>query len=195
MHSAAVPPPVVIIPGLGNSGPQHWQRLWQDELGPAASVVEQADWNRPDFADWLARLDDTIAASPNPPVLVAHSLSCALVAHWAAHHGTGYGRAIAGAMLVAPADVDSDAHTPPETRAFRPMPLQTLPFPSIVIASNDDPYITRGRATVFAKAWGSRFVDIGAAGHINTASGFGAWPFGRLLLDDLRGVDMPLQSN
>ncbi|WP_303976159.1 alpha/beta hydrolase [Dongia mobilis] len=173
--------PVLIVPGLGNSGPQHWQRLWQAELGPRARAVEQADWDRPDFADWIARLDAAIATSPEPPVLVAHSLSCALVAHWSVQQN----HAIAGAMLVAPADVDSDAHTPPETRAFRPMPMATLPFHSIVIASSDDPYVDRNRAAAFATAWGSRFVDIGAAGHINTGSGFGAWPLGRLLLDEL----------
>jgi predicted alpha/beta hydrolase family esterase len=173
--------PVLIVPGLGNSGPQHWQRLWQAELGPRARAVEQADWDRPDFADWIARLDAAIATSPEPPVLVAHSLSCALVAHWSVQQN----HAIAGAMLVAPADVDSDAHTPPEMRAFRPMPMATLPFHSIVIASSDDPYVDRNRAAAFATAWGSRFVDIGAAGHINTGSGFGAWPLGRLLLDEL----------
>ena len=156
-------------------------RLWQAELGPRARAVEQADWDRPDFADWIARLDAAIATSPEPPVLVAHSLSCALVAHWSVQQN----HAIAGAMLVAPADVDSDAHTPPETRAFRPMPMATLPFHSIVIASSDDPYVDRNRAAAFATAWGSRFVDIGAAGHINTGSGFGAWPLGRLLLDEL----------
>jgi len=184
-------PPVVIIPGLGNSGPQHWQRLWQAELGSQARVVEQADWDRPDFADWFARLDAVIAACPEPPVLVAHSLSCSLVAHWAVHQS----HAVAGSMLVAPADVDSDAHTPPETRAFRPMPMVALPFPSIVIASSDDLFVARARAQAFAKAWGSRFVDIGAAGHINTASGFGAWPFGRLLLDDVLGVASPARSD
>lgn len=179
--------PIILIPGLGNSGPQHWQRLWQTELGADARAVEQADWDRPDFADWLRRLDAAIAARPQPPVLVAHSLSCALVAHWAERHR----RDIAGALLVAPADVDSDLHTPPETRAFRPMPMARLPFPSIVIASSDDPYVTTSRAAAFARAWGSRLVEIGAAGHINTAAGFGAWPLGRLLLDELRGATVP----
>lgn len=174
--------PVVIVPGLGNSGPQHWQRLWQAELGEQARAVEQADWDRPDFADWLARLDAAIASCPAAPVLVAHSLCCSLVAHWAQR----YQRPIAGALLVAPADVDSDTHTPPETRAFRPMPLAPLPFPSVVVASSDDPYVARERAAIFAAHWGSRLVNIGAAGHINTAAGFGPWPLGRLLLEELR---------
>ena len=176
--------PVILIPGLGNSGPQHWQRLWQAELGPVASAVEQADWDQPDFADWLARLDATIAIAKTTPILVAHSLSCALVAHWASTHR----RDIAGALLVAPADVDSDIHTPSEAHVFRPMPLKVLPFDSIVIASSDDPFVARDRAAAFAQSWGSRFVDIGAAGHINPTSGFGAWPLGRLLLDELRAT-------
>ena len=174
--------PVVIVPGLGNSGPQHWQRLWEKELGDHAQAVEQADWDRPDFADWLARLDGVIASMKQAPVLAAHSLSCALVAHWAQR----YRRPIAGALLVAPADVDSDTHTPPETRDFRPMPLAPLPFPSIVVSSSDDPFVAPDRAADFARRWGSRFVDIGPAGHINTAAGFGEWPLGRQLLDELR---------
>ncbi|WP_374654344.1 RBBP9/YdeN family alpha/beta hydrolase [Dongia sp.] len=174
--------PVLLVPGLGNSGPLHWQRLWQAELGNAARAVEQADWDRPDFADWVERLEHAVASMPQAPVLAAHSLSCALVVHWAARHP----RSIAGALLVAPADVDSDAHTPPETRAFRPMPAAPLAFPSIVVASSDDPYVTHERAAVMAEHWGSRFVNIGAAGHINSAAGFGEWPLGRLLLDELR---------
>src|SRR3546814_3489330 len=96
----------------------------------------------PDFPDWLARLDAAIAACPAPPILVAHSLSCALVDHWVARHD----RALKGALLVAPADVDSDAHTPPETRGFRPMPLVTFSCPAIVVASSDDPYVDLPRS-------------------------------------------------
>lgn len=178
--------PIVIVPGLGNSGPQHWQRLWQADLPDRTIAVEQADWDRPDFGDWLLRLDAVIASCATAPVIVAHSLSCALVAHWANGNWAGaHDRPVAGALLVAPADVDSDAHTPPETRDFRPMPMLTLPFPSVVVASSDDPFVTRDRAAAFAIAWGSRFVNIGAAGHINSAAGFGHWPLGRLLLDEL----------
>lgn len=174
--------PVIIIPGLGNSGPAHWQRLWQVRLGPVARAVEQADWDRPDRAGWIAALDAAIATADNPPVLAAHSLSCALVAHWAGLHR----RDIAGALLVAPADTDSDSHTPPEAHVFRPMPQRRLFFPSIVVASRDDPYVALGRAEAFARAWGSEFVDIGPAGHINSETGFGPWPLGEVLLERLR---------
>ena len=175
--------PILIIPGLGGSGPEHWQSLWQRRL-PDATRVEQADWDRPDRAGWIAALDAAIAAAKAPPVLVAHSLSCALVAHWAEAHR----RRVHGALLVGPADVDSDAHTPPEAHVFRPMPTAHLPFPSIVAASRDDPYVAFDRAAHFAKAWGAELFDAGKAGHINTSAGYGAWKAGEVLLARLRGA-------
>jgi hypothetical protein len=173
--------PVLIIPGLGGSGPEHWQSLWEKRLG--ATRVEQADWDKPDRAGWISALDTAIAAAKAPPVLVAHSLSCALVAHWAAAHR----RPINAALLVGPADVDSDSHTPPEAHVFRPMPLRPLPFPCIVVASRDDPYVAFDRAALFAKTWGAELFDAGKAGHINTAAGFGPWPAGEQLLARVTG--------
>jgi predicted alpha/beta hydrolase family esterase len=169
--------PILIIPGLGGSGPEHWQSLWQSRL-PNATRVEQADWDRPDRAGWIAALDAAIAAAKQPPLLVAHSLSCALVACWAATHR----RPIHGALLVGPADVDSDTHTPPEAHVFGPMPMARLPFPTIVAASRDDPYVDYARAETFAKAWGAELYDAGNAGHINSSAGYGEWPAGEKLL-------------
>jgi predicted alpha/beta hydrolase family esterase len=173
-------PPVLILPGLGGSGPAHWQSLWE-KANPAFIRVEQRDWDRPDREDWIATLDRAIAAQPAPPLLVAHSLACALVAHWAAKHA----RPLHGAMLVAPADVDSEKHTPPEVRGFSPMPLAPIPGRSIVVASEDDPYVEIARAASFAKAWGARLVKAGTHGHINSASGLGYWLAGRRLLAEL----------
>ena len=173
-------PPVLILPGLGSSGPAHWQTLWE-KANPAFIRVEQRDWDKPDRADWIATLDRAIAKQAVPPLLVAHSLSCALVAHWAAQHR----RPLHGAMLVAPADVDSEKHTPPEVRGFAPMPLAPIPGRTIVVSSADDPYVDPPRAKSFAKAWGARFVEAGAHGHINSASNLEDWPVGRKLLAEL----------
>lgn len=177
---AVFTPSILVVPGLGGSGPEHWQSLWQRDLADCRRV-EQRDWDLPDRAGWIAALDRAVAESSRPPILVAHSLSCALVVHWAMETR----RRIHGALLVAPADVDSDAHTPPEAHVFRPMPIARLPFPGIVVASSDDPYVGIERAAKFAKAWGSRFVDIGPAGHINASAGYGAWPEGKSLLNAL----------
>ncbi len=173
--------PVLIIPGLGGSGPDHWQSRWQARL-PDARRVEQEDWDKPDRAGWIARLDAAVAHAKTPPVLVAHSLSCALVACWAAAHE----RPVHAALLVAPADVESDAHTPPEAHVFRPMPMKRLPFPAILVASRDDPYVAFDRATAISNAWGCELIDIGSAGHINAAAGYGEWPEGERLLQRLQ---------
>ena len=101
---------------------------------------------------------------------------------WAATHR----RAVHGALLVGPADVDSDTHTPPEAHVFRPMPLARLPFPGIVAASRDDPYVAFDRAADFAKAWGAELFDAGLAGHINTSAGYGEWKAGEQLLQYLQ---------
>ena len=148
----------------------------------AACASSQRDWDRPDRELWLQALRRAIEAAHAPVVLVAHSLGCALVAHAVRAGRRCVARAVRAALLVAPADVDSPAHTPPETRGFAPMPLARLPFAATVIASGDDPYVTFARARAFAAAWGADFVDAGAVGHINAASGLGDWAAGRRAL-------------
>jgi predicted alpha/beta hydrolase family esterase len=171
---------VLILPGYGNSGPGHWQSLWEAS-SPALRRVAQRDWLEPRLEDWLAELDRAVAACATPPVLVAHSLACALVAHWVRHGGSG----ARGALLVAPSDVDALAMVLDAVQSFAPMPAVRLPFPSIVVASDDDIYMTAERAQAFARAWGSRFVALSGAGHINADAGFGEWPEGLALLDEL----------
>ena len=176
-------PPVLVVPGYGDSGPQHWQSVWEAADATCRRVV-QRDWYAPTLADWRDCLDAAVAACDRPPVLVAHSLGCALVTHWTRQAR----RPIAGALLVAPADVDMLALVLDAVASFAPVPLDRLPFPSIVVASSDDPYVSVERAKTFARAWGSRFVLIEGGGHLNTDSGYGDWPEGRRLLDELRGA-------
>jgi uncharacterized protein len=174
--------PVLILPGYADSGPDHWQSHWE-RADSACRRVVQDDWLQPRLHDWLAALDRHVRQCVTPPVLAAHSLACSLVAHWA----TRSGARARGALLVAPADVDSPEHTPDEVRSFSPIPLVRLPFPSIVVTSTDDPFAAPGRAAVFADAWGSRLVTLQGAGHINADAGFGPWPEGRRLLAELAG--------
>lgn len=173
-------PRVLTVPGWESSGPQHWQSLWERAEPHRFRRVEQRDWDTPDLDDWVRTLDAAIAAQPAPVVLAAHSLGCIAVAHWAAR----FARPVAGALLVAPADVER-ADTPGPIRCFAPVPLRPLPFRSILVASDNDEYLSIERAKDFARCWGSELVRIGAAGHINTAAGFGPWPQGERLLDDL----------
>jgi predicted alpha/beta hydrolase family esterase len=174
------PAPVLVLPGYADSGPDHWQSHWE-RADPACRRVVQHDWLLPRLEDWLAALDRYVAECSGPPVLAAHSLACALVAHWARRTRS----TARGALLVAPADVESPLRTPEEVRNFSPIPLIRLPFPTIVVASTDDPFVSIDRAIAFATAWGSRLVTLERAGHINADAGFGPWPEGRALLAEL----------
>jgi predicted alpha/beta hydrolase family esterase len=171
--------PVLILPGWQNSEPEHWQSLWEAAHTEYARVPQQ-EWDRPRRADWVETLDFTVEALPAPPVIVAHSLGCIAVAHWG--HATQH--PVRGALLVAPPDLDR-SDTPPDLVNFAPMPLQKLPFTTIVVASTNDPYCAIERAQQFAAAWSSRLVNVGPKGHINTGAGFGPWPEGERLLAEL----------
>jgi predicted alpha/beta hydrolase family esterase len=176
----------LILPGIGNSGPAHWQTRWE-ALDPALVRVHQAEWDAPRCADWVATLDAAIAAHDAPVVLVAHSSSCALVAHWVVAATPAAHARVGGALLVGPSD-PTGPHYPAGPTGFAPVPLVRLPFPSIVVASTDDRYVAFDVARGYADAWGSRFVDVGAKGHVNGESGLGDWPEGRALLASLTGA-------
>ncbi len=143
----------------------------------------QTDWDTPRRDDWVAGLERAVAAAEGPVVLAAHSLGCALVAHWAG--ASRHSSKVRGALLVAPSDVEAPSY-PAGTVGFAPMPLARLPFPSIVVMSTDDEYVRPPRAAHFARAWVSRLVDAGAKGHINSSSGLRGWPEGFALLEELR---------
>lgn len=177
---------VLILPGLGNSGPEHWQSHWE-RRDPGFERVLQGDWERPRCADWVAELDRVMAGRSGPVVFAGHSSACALVAHWAGTASPENLAKAAGALLVAPSDPERPNY-PVGPTGFGPVPLRPLPFPSVVVASDDDRYIDPKRAEAFAGAWGSRFVLLKEAGHINAASGFGPWEEGWALLETLRAV-------
>ncbi|MBU2997529.1 alpha/beta hydrolase [Cellulophaga baltica] len=172
---------LLIIPGLGGSDENHWQSYWLKKYKNSTRVV-QDDWNAPKLASWLENLNNTIQKIEEPIILVAHSLAVSLVAHWDALHGNPN---IKGILLVAPADIDSPAHTPDIIRNFAPMPLSKLSSPSIVIASENDPFGSLERAEYFAQQWNSEFVNIGAKGHINSESDLKFWEEGQNILNRL----------
>ena len=184
-HDLAAPSiaavPVLIVPGWTNSGPEHWQSRWEREH-PDWRRVHQADWDHPDPDEWLGALHAEVVAAARrarvPPLLIGHSLGALLIALWAASRSDA--RA-SGALLVAPPDVDR-ADTPQELVPFRPMPRTALPFPAVVAASRNDPYISWERAKHFADSWAADLQDCGFAGHLNTASGYGAWPEGEAIV-------------
>ena len=175
---------ILILPGLGNSGPGHWQRRWGERF-PHAHFVEQDDWNHPRLGDWVGRIHQDIMLATRPVVLVAHSLAVMAVVHTAQRLKD---TKVRGAFLVSPPDLGDPqvaAEVPPEVQTFANPPRDPLPFPSMVVISNNDAFGSVEHAADLAAAWGSDLQHAGAAGHINVASGHGPWPEGLLMLAEL----------
>ncbi len=171
---------LIFVPGLGGSGGDHWQSLWLRDR-PGAVRVEQRDWQRPDRDDWVAALDDTVRRATGTVLLVAHSLGCHTIAHWAAGHVAR----IRAALLVAPPDIAYSASRGAPIGGFGPPPANPLPFPAVLAASGTDPWAEIDWSRRLAEQWGARFVDLGDAGHVNPDAGFGPWPQGEELLRNL----------
>lgn len=162
----------IIVPGWKDSGPGHWQTYWTHRV-PHAQRVQQPEWEHPEPAVWHATVAAHVDRAACPVLLIAHSLGCLA----AVSLPVPLRAKVAGALLVAPPDVEQH-DTPGSIRAFGPVPLHSLPFQSVVVASDNDPYCRLARAQQFAAAWGSRLEILHGAGHINTESGFGDWPQG-----------------
>lgn len=179
----------VTVPGIGGSGPDHWQTRWDADL--PATRIRPSSWDIPDPHDWSAATSRAVTPSGTGPapdgteatcdsgrvVLVAHSLGCLAAASWLIQHGPG---PVVGAMLVAVPDPDGPAF-PPEAPGFAAVRIR-LPVPTVVVVSENDPYARPAWAHALAADWGAAVADVGPLGHINAASGVGAWPQGRNLL-------------
>lgn len=184
---------VLIVPGLRDAVAQHWQTLLEAKLRALGRpVVALPPPGREDLqcAARVAAIEAAVRAIDGPVVIVAHSAGCVMVAHWAQR--TQYAqRRIHGALLAAPADFERPmpAGYPAldQLRAggWLPVPRLPLPFRSIVAASSNDPLGEHDRIAELALAWGSERVDLGAVGHLNPASGYGAWPRAEAFIDEL----------
>lgn len=166
----------LIVPGWHGSPDEHWQSHWQRTL-PGSARVEQQDWLLPRREDWVAELQRSIAAHDDPVILVAHSLGCITVAHWAAQAPAQLLQRVRGALLVAPADVERSG-CPEPLRNFAPIPRQALPFASLLIGSDNDTAASAARAIEMGLDWGSETAILAGAGHINVASGHHRWEQG-----------------
>jgi uncharacterized protein len=182
MSSAQQPTSILILPGIGNSGPAHWQSRWESMYSQDAKLpiqriqrIHQEDWDAPHCARWVQSLELHVRDLGPGTVLVAHSLACLLVAHWAAQ--STLAAHIRGALLVAVPDPQGPAF-PKQAIGFDPLPMKKLPFASIQLASDNDPYSQPAFSRSVASAWGCTLYELGSFGHINASSNLGDWPQG-----------------
>ena len=182
----------LIVPGYHGSGDGHWQTWFEQKL-PHARRVDGIDWESPHIQEWSSQIIRVLESAIQPVWIVAHSFGC-LATVWASHQSADK---IAGAFLVAPANPWRFAHEglyehvknfSPVRSVAEDLPKQPLPFPSVVIASVNDPWVKLTTAAFWAQHWGSQFINIGHAGHINADSGFGPWPEGLALLRELQAL-------
>ncbi|MCK2220943.1 alpha/beta hydrolase [Actinomadura sp. ATCC 31491] len=177
----------LIIPGIDGSGEDHWQSLWQARWGAAATRIAPASWSEPDLEDWCRAID---RAAEGAVLLVAHSLGCLAAAHWAARRPG----AAAGLFLVAPPDPAGPAFPAAAAPTFVPFVPSPPGVPGLVVHSDDDPYCTPEAARRLAAGWELPALSVGPAGHVNAASGLGAWEAGRALLTAFAaGVRTPVR--
>lgn len=166
---------ILIVPGFKNSGPDHWHSRWEERI-KSARRVEQDEWSKPVVEDWTARMAEEVNRSSKPVVIVAHSLGVAT----AVLAIPQFKHKVIGGFFVAPPDVANPKIRPKHLMTFGPYPRDPLPFPSIVVASQNDEFSSIEKAEDIAGAWGSMFVDAGERGHIDSAAGHGPWPEGSL---------------
>jgi uncharacterized protein len=184
---STVTPQVLVLPGYMNSGAGHWQTLWEAS-SDAFTRVAMPDWDHPVRDAWCRMLDAAVAAANGPVVFAAHSLGCLTTAFWAAGYASAEHLAkVKGALLVAVPDPDGPGF-PADISGYRPVPQMRLPFPTVVVASSNDPYGGVPFSQRCAQAWGSEWIGVGALGHINAESGLGEWEEGRRRLAQLSGA-------
>ncbi|SDD24202.1 RBBP9/YdeN family alpha/beta hydrolase [Rhodococcus tukisamuensis] len=179
-------PTVVFVPGLRDHNPDHWQSLLADTLTNTRTVPPLTHGTR-NLDSRVAALDEVLSEVEGPVILVAHSAGVMITVHWAKQHI----RQVVGALLVTPPDFESpmpEGHSniqELEDAGWFPIPRERLPFPCVVVGSENDPLATLDRATELSESWGARLVNAGKVGHLNPASGYGHWEQGHQLLDEL----------
>ncbi|ASC93170.1 RBBP9/YdeN family alpha/beta hydrolase [Sulfurospirillum diekertiae] len=175
---------VLILPGYQGSGETHWQTYWEKNHTDFKRI-EQNDWDHPVCNEWAKNIEIAVKNAGKDVIIVSHSIGCLVVAHWAsmAHHSP-----IKGALIVAPPD-PKEPTFPTIAEGFEHTPLQPFLFPSIIVASSNDPYASLAYSKHIADAWGSSLVNVGEKGHINTASNLGLWEEGLTFLEQLRRTE------
>lgn len=164
-----VEPRLAVVPGLDDSGPTHWQSWLQGQV-PGSVRVVQRDWQTPDLARWAARVAAVIERAGHGPWLIAaHSFGCLATVQALSQRPDLDVRAV---LLVAPAE-------PAKFGLAEPLPQRRLRVPGLLVASQTDPWMRADSAARWAQRWGCHHVNLGDAGHINAAAGFGPLPLAR----------------
>ncbi len=168
------------LPGLGGSDSEHWQSKFENVL-PNCKRIEQINWDKPNRDEWVNKIDAAVKGYDlSKVVFISHSLGGIALSHWV----NTSNKKIKGALIVAPPDLDN-VSSDIGLDSFIPVPRKAIDFPTLFVASSNDSWSDLNASINLADKWGSEFVNIGAAGHINSDSGLGEWKDGLGLLGNL----------
>lgn len=174
-------PEFLFLAGYGNSTGNHWQAKWFNAF--LGNIWVEQHWESPKRDEWVNAIDSALATISSPVVVISHSLGGLAFVEFANQYPERVQQKIRGALLVAVPDADADSF-PAAICGFSSTPTQRIAIPTLMVASSDDPYCSLERSNHFANVWGSRLVNVGAKGHINSQAGFGDWPEGEQHLHD-----------
>jgi predicted alpha/beta hydrolase family esterase len=164
----------LLVPGLDGGGEGHWLSWFKGVL-PDAEWVVQENPQSLDLCAWAAAVRWQLMRADEPVVIVAHGFGCLAAVRAAADCADR----VEAAMLVAPMDPDG-------ARLASLLPEEPLSFPAVIVASSNDPRLRLSKAAFWASYWSCDFVDIGRAGSVDPAAGFGPWPAGLSILEEVR---------
>jgi predicted alpha/beta hydrolase family esterase len=169
---------ILTVPGVGGSEPTHWQS-WLERQVSHSTRVEQDHWKQPVISVWVERFVETLLQQTKPVYVVAHSFGC-LTAVAALSKRPDLKQRIIGLLLVAPANPErfsaQGLRQQGENSIADQLQQSALAVPTRLIASRTDPWLSYADAVKWSTRWGATLVDLGDAGHINVAAGFGEWP-------------------
>lgn len=181
---------ILFVPGLRDHVEDHWQTHAARAL-PGSVTVEPLTTDRLSRAARVAALDAALNAITGDVIIAAHSAGCLMVAAWAEAGAKPSARPVRAALLATPADVEQPL--PPgypvmadlSANGWLPISRTALPFPTLLVASRNDPLCTFDKAAELAGQWGARLHDAGEVGHLNPPAGYGPWPQALALIEGL----------
>ena len=165
---------ILLVPSFDGGGEGHWLS-WLEGVLPEIERVHPEDPKGLDLCQWTAAVRWHLMRADEPVVLVAHGFGCLAAVRAAAD----FTDRVEAAMLVAPIDPDG-------ARVASLLPEEPLSFPAVIVASSNDPNLRLSKAAFWANYWSCDFVDVGRAGSIDAAAGFGPWPAGLAILEEVR---------
>lgn len=165
---------ILILHGWEGSPQPHWQDWLSRELasdGFAVYFPQLPFAATPRKKVWLETLQECMELF-SPDIVVCHSLGCILWLHYAHRHADSHPKKL---LLVAPPSISTKIKA---VDTFFPYPLPRLKADAaLLVASTNDPYLTVEEAQKLSGSFGIELKLFENTGHINSASGFGPWPW------------------